>query len=551
MARNMKLMTCSMVLVVALASTGMGQTTWTGTNSDDWTDGGNWSAGLPGDAIIGDTAVGRDIFNAGGTLSGFTWDQSSAAVSQITLGSDLDVASGPRVFNNTSGSAGNMVLDLNGFDFRLFTVGTLSPVTIQTSSPGGTFTQGDGSFTASGMNIGAGVTIQGPTWQGWTLVNSEANPGTWDPTSVVLGRSTEHPTSGIVLSGGGSIGNVLVESGSLIVNGGTAVQGDVTLDVLSTTPYSPGALGPYYAGVYNNTNNPNHGFKVGGDWYDPNPLGNYHQGNYEGDFSPLRLQFNGGGNVQTFYTAKSDVESRLQVDEDSHLELNSDFISTYANPGGIIESSLSVRSAVDLGSYDLSITTMTMHAGSAVDAPIIMYEAGSDSGTFAVDELISANYMEFVIEDGGGWAGGDFILLSYNSWTGIKDITGGGRVAVTVPAGWTYGSFVVTNADGGAGMWKLTNLVGLPAAGPACWDYLTQCHGDVDGDGDVDTVDWPIFRDSFGSSYPEVNYHPCGDMDHDGDVDTVDWPSFRDNFGAGVGEVPEDCPTGGTWPPTP
>ena len=83
---------------------------------------------------------------------------------------------------------------------------------------------------------------------------------------------------------------------------------------------------------------------------------------------------------------------------------------------------------------------------------------------------------------------------------------------------------------------------------PPCWDYLTQCHGDTDGDGDVDTVDWPIFRDSFGYAYPSASYHPCGDMDHDGDVDTVDWPEFRDNFGY---TAPSDCTPGGTWPPTP
>jgi hypothetical protein len=87
--------------------------------------------------------------------------------------------------------------------------------------------------------------------------------------------------------------------------------------------------------------------------------------------------------------------------------------------------------------------------------------------------------------------------------------------------------------------------------GPACWLSLTQCHGDADDDGDVDTTDWPAFRDGFGKSYPDALYlaNVCGDYDQDGDVDTTDWPAFRDNFG---GIVSADCVMPiGTWPPTP
>ena len=116
--------------------------------------------------------------------------------------------------------------------------------------------------------------------------------------------------------------------------------------------------------------------------------------------------------------------------------------------------------------------------------------------------------------------------------------------------------FTELSVDGGpfqpqtspAGRMTLTRVICTPPLGPSCWDCLTQCHGDSDCDGDVDTVDWPVFRDAFGYAYPAAQYNPCGDMDHDGDVDTVDWPEFRDNFGY---PATPDCTPGGTWPPGP
>ena len=535
----------SVVSVVGLVSLSSGQTTWTGANSNDWTDGGNWSAGLPGDAIIGDTAVARDIFNAGGNIAGFAWNQSSAAVSQITLGSDVYSYPGPRVFNNTSGNAANMVLDLNGFEFRLWnfpTVG-LGYMTLQTSSPGGAFFLSSGSLNTANTVIGPGVEVRGPWNQNWTITGNATS--SWDPASVIRTRCDETPTTGLVMSGVIDAGNILVEDGVLMPNGAWSVQGDVTFEAVVQIPQMFGSYGPYYNGaVVNVTNNPNYGFKVGGNWYDPNPLGNYHQGTSEGDKNPLRLQFDGGGTVQTFYSEKSDVEARLQVDVDSHLELNSDFISTYANPGGIIESSLSVRSTLDLGHHDLSITTMTMYAGSSGDAPTIIYQAGSDSGSFSLDELISANYMDFVVEDGGGWAGGDFNLMSYNIWTGLKDITTAGRVSVTVPAGWTYDGFVITNADGGAGVWKLTNLTApSDGDGDGIDDPCDNCPGtynpaqtDTDGDGVGDDCD------ACPGTAPgtQVNAEGCPDADGDGVEDPCD-----DCPGTAPG-VPVDergCPT--------
>jgi len=93
---------------------------------------------------------------------------------------------------------------------------------------------------------------------------------------------------------------------------------------------------------------------------------------------------------------------------------------------------------------------------------------------------------------------------------------------------------------------------------PACWNCVTQCHADADCDGDVDTEDWPAFRDAFSTNYwDDWNdgagpYNPCADYDRDGDVDTVDWPEFRDNFGKNPLDNNCECGCGSTpdcWPP--
>jgi hypothetical protein len=79
--------------------------------------------------------------------------------------------------------------------------------------------------------------------------------------------------------------------------------------------------------------------------------------------------------------------------------------------------------------------------------------------------------------------------------------------------------------------------------GPLCWDYDTQCNGDTDDNGTVDTADWPNFRDGFGKVYPDqaYMYNACADFNRDGSIDTVDWPKFRDNFG---GTPAGGCPPG-------
>ena len=83
---------------------------------------------------------------------------------------------------------------------------------------------------------------------------------------------------------------------------------------------------------------------------------------------------------------------------------------------------------------------------------------------------------------------------------------------------------------------------------PPCWSSLTQCHGDGDESGFVDTSDWPFFYDGYYKSYPDQTYidNACGDFNRDGVINNTDWPEFYDNF---YSSPPADCPVGGTWPP--
>lgn len=89
----------------------------------------------------------------------------------------------------------------------------------------------------------------------------------------------------------------------------------------------------------------------------------------------------------------------------------------------------------------------------------------------------------------------------------------------------------VVNAAGSVDFTELVFTIDAEQQGPACWNNPNQAFGDINNDGKVDTLDWPIFRDSFGSVDGGAGYNPCADLNRDGKIDTLDWPIFRDNFG--------------------
>jgi len=90
-----------------------------------------------------------------------------------------------------------------------------------------------------------------------------------------------------------------------------------------------------------------------------------------------------------------------------------------------------------------------------------------------------------------------------------------------------------------------------PPAGfswPGCWNCLTQCHGDVDWDGDVDENDQYFLDVAFWTGYSDPNYIPCADFDRDGVVNSYDSSVIEDYW---LTNPPNDCNVGGVWPPPP
>jgi len=86
---------------------------------------------------------------------------------------------------------------------------------------------------------------------------------------------------------------------------------------------------------------------------------------------------------------------------------------------------------------------------------------------------------------------------------------------------------------------------------PNCWNCDTQCHGDSDCDGNVNSTDFFALKDSWMQDYGDPNYNPCADFNRDGSVNTADFFILKDHW---MEEPNPNCPCCGedpncTWPP--
>jgi hypothetical protein len=84
---------------------------------------------------------------------------------------------------------------------------------------------------------------------------------------------------------------------------------------------------------------------------------------------------------------------------------------------------------------------------------------------------------------------------------------------------------------------------------PVCWSYPYHCYGDLDGDANMTSLDWDVFKNGYGSCFPEEKYieNACADFNKNGCVDNGDWEILRNSW---VTDLPaEACSVGGMWPP--
>jgi hypothetical protein len=127
------------------------------------------------------------------------------------------------------------------------------------------------------------------------------------------------------------------------------------------------------------------------------------------------------------------------------------------------------------------------------------------------------------------------------------DVTeGSGAADVNIVGNALRGKVVKYNANSANVSYTACQVVFVEPA-PACWDG-TQCHGDIDGDGTVNTTDFFALKDSWFKTYPDASYDPCADFNRDGSVNTTDFFILKDNWFL---TVTSDCAIGGTWPPSP
>ena len=142
------------------------------------------------------------------------------------------------------------------------------------------------------------------------------------------------------------------------------------------------------------------------------------------------------------------------------------------------------------------------------------------AGAFSLTQTLNGNSNNFTIADADV----------------STSLVNGKTVAVLTFANRTTGIFGGSLADGNYTLTvdstKIQTVVGNDAMTANHTDEFFRFFGDVDGDRDVDALDFNAFRATFfkaAASDPN-NFNDLFDFDGDGDVDALDFNEFRTRF---------------------
>jgi hypothetical protein len=180
---------------------------------------------------------------------------------------------------------------------------------------------------------------------------------------------------------------------------------------------------------------------------------------------------------------------------------------------------VNVSSVTDLFAYQVNVTwSPSMLNYTGVTYGDFLARTGSSYGTSRIEPTVFASNVT------------GFASIAETILGNVGGISGGGRLFTIHFKIIGYGSTSINLSGAGTLPTTLLNSAGGTMAFTATGGFFrNKLIGDIDGDHDVDGVDFGQFAPKYGSSGP-LGYTEC-DLDYDGDVDGIDFGLFAPNYG--------------------
>jgi len=197
---------------------------------------------------------------------------------------------------------------------------------------------------------------------------------------------------------------------------------------------------------------------------------------------------------------------------------------------------VNIASVTDLFTWQLNITwnKALLSANNILVANNASYIL---STTTSVDKT-SSYQLGFVInatDNVKGYTGASETIL--DNRTGLTGVSGSGRLVSIQFNVLGYGScdLVISTSTTGNLPTKLLDSTGANIGFTATDGYFSnKAIGDINGDRNVNSLDFGIFAKVYGTSVGSPNYNREADLNKDGNVNSLDFGIFAKNYGRSV-----------------